>query len=372
MTHNRQIKVCFETQRAYPLFNPEIDSVFGGAEVDLYHLATELAKDPAFDVTFVVGDYHQPPVENRQGVTLIKSVDINKNFLLSGRRLWRAFHRADADIYLRKGMSLGATLAAIFCRRRHRIFVFRNSNSAECDGTHLQRQPLRAPLYRWTFRHATQVVVQNDTDATNLGQTTGVTALVIRNGHQLPAVVDNDRRDTILWVGRSTAIKSPQRFLDLASKFPQESFTMICPRAVDDQAYHQLTARADEIPNLKFIPAVPFHEIDGYFQRAKVFVNTSDEEGFPNTFIQACKAATGILSFKVNPDDFLNQHHCGLCAEGNEKQFTDMLRQLLDPARAADYAANGRRYAEAHHDITKIVEQYKALFRNLIDQSQST
>ncbi len=51
------IRVCFISPKAYPLFNPNVEAVFGGAEVDLYYLATELAKDDSFTVSFITADY---------------------------------------------------------------------------------------------------------------------------------------------------------------------------------------------------------------------------------------------------------------------------------------------------------------------------
>jgi len=42
-----------------------------------------------------------------------------------------------------------------------------------------------------------------------------------------------------------------------------------------------------------------------------------------------------------------------------------MLGELLDPATAQRYGRNGRRYAEENHDIKKIVEEYKTIFRQI-------
>jgi glycosyltransferase involved in cell wall biosynthesis len=44
--------------------------VFGGAEVQAYLLATELARRPAYDVSFVVYDHGQPRTQKFEGVTL--------------------------------------------------------------------------------------------------------------------------------------------------------------------------------------------------------------------------------------------------------------------------------------------------------------
>ena len=54
------ISICFVMPKAYCLFNPEVEGVFGGSEVDLYYLSTELAKDEDYHVSFIVADYGQP------------------------------------------------------------------------------------------------------------------------------------------------------------------------------------------------------------------------------------------------------------------------------------------------------------------------
>ena len=51
--YTKPVKICFVVLKAYPLFNPDVKSNFGGAEVDSYLLATELAKDKNFEVSFI-------------------------------------------------------------------------------------------------------------------------------------------------------------------------------------------------------------------------------------------------------------------------------------------------------------------------------
>jgi glycosyltransferase involved in cell wall biosynthesis len=97
-----------------------------------------------------------------------------------------------------------------------------------------------------------------------------------------------------------------------------------------------------------------------------VFVNTSDYEGFPNTFIQACKSATAILSLNVNPDNFLDKHNCGISCNGNWPLLVDSLRYLLEEDRCLKMGINGKKYVEEYHDVTKIIKQYKELFEELV------
>jgi glycosyltransferase involved in cell wall biosynthesis len=358
-------RICFICPKAYPLFNPEVKEYFAGAEVDLYLLATELAKDRNFMVSFVTADYGQKPTETREAVTIIKGLDFSKNSLSVAIRIWQALRCADADIYMLKTASPGVPLVAVFCRIHHKIFAYRTASIPECDGTYLNQHFFLGRAFVWSLRQAKIIFAQNNSDKDDLKQTTGLDSVVIPNGHRI-SQPQKRLRDSILWVGRSDKVKGPGKFIELAQKFPQEKFVMICQQATGDRNYDRLCDEAKSVANIEFYERVPFHEVDRFFQQAKVLVNTSDFEGFSNTFIQACLCETAILSLNVNPDGFLNKYSCGSCCDGNEEQLPDVLKSLLAEDRYVQMGRNGRKYAEEKHDIKKIAEQYKELFFNLV------
>jgi glycosyltransferase involved in cell wall biosynthesis len=359
----KPVRVCFVMLKAYPLFNPEVKAVFGGAEVDFYNLATELARDSNFEVSFIVADYSQPVIELRENVTLIRSLNFKKNLISRTISLWRAMRQADASIYLQKAASWGTFFVVMFCKLHKRAFIYRTAKAGECDGSWPKNYLERKAIWL-SLRKADVVFAQNVADRENLRSTIGILAVAIPNGHILSPSVQY-RRNAVLWVGRSNKIKRPEVFIELAESMPGERFMMICQRATGDNEYDTLTARARQVKNLEFIERVPFAEIDNFFQRAQVFVNTSDTEGFPNTFIQACKCGAPILSLNVNPDGFLDTYKCGLCARGDWQAFRNMLADLLAPG-AAEYGRNARRYAEENHDITRIIKLYKEVFYGLV------
>jgi glycosyltransferase involved in cell wall biosynthesis len=360
----KKIRVCFVAPKAYPIFNPDKGDYFGGANVDLYYLSTEMAKDKGFESSFIVADYGQPDGEVIESVKLVKALDFNKGPVSGMLRTWNALKRADADIYMMKCASAGVALVTMFCKLHRRIFVYRLASLLESNGDYVRQNPIVGRLFNWSLRQAAVVFAQNAIDSENLSKTINISSQVIPNGHRLPSM-QTQRRDTILWVGRDVPIKNPERFLDLAKAFPNEHFTIVCQTPNNDRHYANLIAQADKIANLQFIRHVPFNQIDAYFQRAKILVNTSDAEGFPNTFIQACKSSTAILSFNVNPDGFLDTNGCGLCCNGDAARLTCNLRFMLENNRYVEFGRKARRYAEQHHDITKIAEEYKRLFQNL-------
>ncbi len=362
----KPIAVCFVAPKTYPLLNRSIEGVFGGAEVDLVLLGTALAEDGGFCVSFVSGDYGQPAREQRGAVTVFRSVRPGQSGLAGALRLWRAMKRAQADVYMLEAASPGVPLAAWFCRRHRRALVYRTAHRDECDGTYRRAHPMWGRAFAWALRRAAVVLAQNEDDARLLRQTVGTAAQVIRNAHPLGPLEPQASRDIILWAGRSAGFKRPRRFLDLARRFPDERFVMICQRATGDERYETLQDEAEAVGNVQFIPRVPFHEMEAYFRRARVFVNTSDAEGFPNTFVQTAAAGAPILSYAVNPDGFLTAFSCGIDCGGHFDRMVQGLRFLLDQDRYVEIGLNARRYAEEHHDMAKVVEQYKALFRGLV------
>jgi len=361
---DKKIKVCFVAPKAYEIFNPETGDYVGGAEVDLYYLATEIALDSNFEVSAVVADYGQKEIETIEGVTIFRSLNFSKNVLNGLFRTWQALKRADADIYMMKCASPGVPLVSIFCKLHRRIFIYRLASMLESDGTYVKQHPILGKLFNWSLRHADAIFAQNVTDEKNLGKTTGIHSRTIPNGHRL-GQIPQQPRDIIMWAGYDRPVKNPDGFLELAKAVPEERFVLICQAPEKDSHYADLIARAGKIPNLQFIPHVPFDQIENFFSRAKVLVNTSHSEGFPNAFIQACKCGTPILSFKVNPDGFLDTHVCGLCCNGDPALLISNLRFMLDGERYVELGSNARRYSEKYHDITKIAAEYKSIFARL-------
>ncbi len=336
--------------------------MFGGAEVDVYMIATELAKDTDFEVCCIVADYGQEPDELREDVRLLKSLTFNENKLTGVRKIWMALKQADAAVYLLKTASPGVPLVRRFCANYGRGFVYRTAHRDECDGTYVNKHPVWGRLFIRSLKQADIVFAQNQSDAALLKTRYGIEAVTIPNGHRIRSITGRPRQ-WILWVGRSAEFKHPERFLQLAEQFPGESFLMICQKATGDTNYDRLQSQAGHLENVQFLERVDFDEIDAAFEKARVFVNTSDSEGFANTFIQACKAGTAILSYTVNPDGFLDTHQCGVACGGDAQRLAEQLRMLLDNERYIDVGARGRQYAEDTHDIARIIEQYKQHFR---------
>lgn len=362
---DQPIKICFVSLNAYPLFDESIAGIQGGAEVDTYMIATELAQDDRFDVHFITTDFGQPDIVTFENIKIYKTVRL-KAPVRSVLSIWKTLKKTDCDIYFKKGASLITAMVALFCQFHHKFFILRTSSKSECDGGYIRSQLFKGKAYKWVLKTARCVFVQNTQDCDSLIKTIDKQPIAIPNGHRINCSSDLERK-WILWVGRSIELKKPELFIKLAEEFPSEQFVMICQKVKGDQYINKpvkqeaLMAKIDTLRNIRYIDHVPFHQIDAYFEQSKVFVNTSTFEGFPNTFIQACKCKTPILSFKVNPDDFLDLHRCGMCAKGDWQSFKTMLTRIQEPENRKYYGENGYQYVAQNHDIKKIIEKYKTI-----------
>ena len=115
-------RICFHVPYLYPLAVGRSDFV-GGIEVQDWFLARALAQR-GFDVAVATCDFGQPPVEQRDGVTFLRTYSTQAG--LPGvrffyPRLWkamRALRRARADVVSRKR---GGALDRLGLRRREAV-----------------------------------------------------------------------------------------------------------------------------------------------------------------------------------------------------------------------------------------------------------
>ena len=162
----------------------------------------------------------------------------------------------------------------------------------------------------------------------------------------------------LLWVSRCHPIKRPHLFLDLAEALPETRCRMICP-CEDRELWNSVTVRASKLPNLEFIEKVPYHEVQEHYDPAKIFVNTSTFEGFPNSFIQAALGKTALLSMRVDPDGMIREFGSGVLAgDSGAALFMSAKQMLSDEAMLARMQEGNARMITEWLDNSSNVEKF--------------
>jgi glycosyltransferase involved in cell wall biosynthesis len=191
--------------------------------------------------------------------------------------------------------------------------------------------------------------------------------------HQIPNCYQSDEVEpvdwkfespVVFWAARFDTWKRPDLVADLAEELTEVTFVMAGSPG-DEELFGGIQRRAADLENLVTLGHVPFSEIDRYFAAADIFLNTSEEEGFPNTFLQAWAQNTPVVSFRVDPNEILASQKIGLVADGSIKALKCHIRQLaFDKERRTELGNASREYLREHHTIEAITDQYEdALFR---------
>jgi glycosyltransferase involved in cell wall biosynthesis len=357
------VRLCVVNPFGYKLFDPDAaaSQVFGGAEVQLYYLSTMLAGEPDLDVSMIVERPGDRTVRSREGVTMFGVEPMSPRFARLRDRIplpapsyWSAMRRADADIYLQRGGAVLTGDVGGFCRATGRRFVFMAAHDWDCDRSHLRgAQYLAGASYAVGLRGADLVISQSSYQRDLLRRHHGIDSVVQRTVYPASDLPELERRH-VLWVGRCLDWKRPMAFLDLAVTRPNTEFVMVCPAFESALDLHErVEKRAATLPNVRFLGFVPFAATEELFRRAIAFVNTSTAEGFPNTFVQAARTGTPVLSLSVDPDGMLGDADIGACADGDTRVLAERLAEALDaPETWRRWSANAVRYFQREHDLT--------------------
>ncbi len=361
--------ITFISPYVYCYFDPKYGPTPGGAQRQQYLITKQLV-DRGHKVSLVVGDFGQPETKEVDGITLRKGAPTNVDGPLSigtaAVQLFSAMQSTNAEVFLVRG-SPKLTAATYCCTKLLRKpLVFRLANDSDIDPNHLESKyaaPIRR-LYRHSVRGAAAVMTQTIQQQESLKREFGVSSRVVTNAYDLPPedeLVAHEDRESVLWVGSSDADqKKPERFLDLALSLPNESFEMISKKMPDDNGYHrQLQQDAKCIQNLDFVGEVSPNTVHQYYREAKIVVNTSDYEGFPNTFLEAWRYATPIISLYFDLDGILSSSEVGV-SSGNTKQLKKDVKNLCSKGNLrSSMGSAGRKLVDEQYSISSVVKEYE-------------
>jgi len=193
-----------------------------------------------------------------------------------------------------------------------------------------------------------EIYAQNETQKQLLRKNFGRDAKIFKSIHEIPKTEpEKSPRPVILWAGSFGKRKRPEIFIEIARRLPQYEFIMI-GRIKESQK--ELLKNAP--PNLHYAGYVPFDESEKFFERAWIYVNTSEKgrEGFPNTFIQAWKHKTAVVSMNADPDGLLSEKGLGILTDDDLEKTVEAIRKLVeDENLRGNMTSRAYKYAMENH-----------------------
>lgn len=365
---------CFVSASLLSYLQPSTGITSGGAQRQQYLIGRELLRR-GYSIGTIVGDYGQPSYVEFGDLTIANgcpmSVDSTKELPSVICRLVASMRRIDADAYYVRGAPRLAIATRLGCSLLRKPMVFCVANDADVEPAHLERRYGTAiqTAYRWTIKTADVVIAQTSKQRSILKDKFGVDARVVPNGYTLPPteeIVPAERRSTILWVGSSDPEqKRPERFLRLAYRLPSYRFVMIS-QPMEDLDYHDSLHRAAEsLDNLALLGRVSPERVHEHYREAQLVVCTSAFEGFPNTFLEAWRYATPVVSDRVDVEGHLASNRGGHLVEDFEDLVHTVAHFVDRPDVLDEIGRQGRQLVAENYALETVVDTYEDIIEEV-------
>lgn len=368
-TPDTTVRICFVGLDNLPVLAPEFEQYgTGGAQLQQTLLAKALVRR-GYPVSMVVGDYGQEDGASWSGVRTYKAYSAAEGIpvvrFLHPRwtKLCAALRRASADVYYVSCAGAQVGQVAMWAAKNGRRMIFRVASDADCDPRRLLISYWRdRKLYEYGLRHASAVLTQSAKQQQlmlrNYGlESTTVCSLVDPPEGMLPFA---ERDVSLLWISNIQQLKRPELFVELARRLDSCSASMVggtMHRAQD--LYRQIAVRAAGVGNLSFHGRLPYRAANRLFDRSRVFINTSETEGFPNTFLQAWIRGIPVVSF-VDPDEIIRREGLGHAVASLEEMMSAAQRLATDSRAWLEASARCRAYVARRYGEQQVLAPYLA------------
>jgi glycosyltransferase involved in cell wall biosynthesis len=353
--------ICLVAPQVFPVLTGDRTlQLIGGAEVQENFIARGLHA-AGYPVTIISNDYGQSDDMDFEGIRVlkmrqqIKAIPVIRYFHPRLTSMWSALRRANADIYYQRCAGASTFVTGVYSRMHRKRFVYAAAHDLD----------LSYPRTREIFQGRGG---WRDLQLYRLGLQ--MADVVVPSGYNPPETASCNPEGVVLWVSTIRQWKRAELFLQLAQALPDIQFRMIggMSRSEGDSAatdlFFEIEAVARKLPNVEFLGFLPYRDVELHFDQARLVINTSDYEGFPNTFLQAWARGIPTISF-VNCGARDVHGPIGMIAEDLNDMQRATVRLIADRDAWSEESVRCRRYFEANHSLAAVIARYRALFDRL-------
>jgi len=189
---------------------------------------------------------------------------------------------------------------------------------------------------------------------------------IVLPSYFLPVDIQIKKENLIIWLATLAPFKQPEIFIDLISQTDLHGWKAIIGGGTTDTKYEKKVRSLISGQSIELIGIIPFEESSQYYQRARLYINTSKWEGLSNAFVQSWLSGTPVLSLNNDPNNWLNERGIGFCANGNYDRLKQKLQQLInEPSQIIEMGRNAQQFAEGTFSNAAIIDKYFNLFKGV-------
>ena len=298
----------------------------------------------------------------------IETIKVNVYFL-------RAILRSRCHVIISKcATSFGTVFLAAKLTSKKCLLI--GANDGDFDGSVIERDipSFARSLFHLSIFLADEVVAQNENQAALIQRNYGRTSVMIKSYLNSARQFDN-KEDIekvpfhdgfILWVGRLVQDKRPELIRILAEKLPNIEFVIIGPDySSNDRESRKLIEFSKSHKNLHYVGFVAYNLISKYFRQCRILINTSESEGFPNTFLQAWSVGKPVVSLDIDPGGVIKRMELGRVSLSVDQMICDINNLIDNEVEYSKISCNALKYVNDCHDDSSLTNQYEKVLSYL-------
>jgi len=329
-----------------------VDSLLQESRYEIYYLTSVL--EPSFEPE----GYKIIRVAERKGIR-------RYGYFFDSHKLSEILHQIKPDIIYQRVGCGWTGIAAHYAKKNNcnmvwhvahdrTLLPFERYISFDIAFRYLERKFLE-----FGIKNASRIVAQTTWQKDQLSKQYGRDAVVIPNFHPQPQeTIKKNNAFKIIWVANLKKWKRPDVFVQLARAFSNEQnieFVMAGRNMLTPGELDGLLTEIEETPNLSYLGECSQDKVNQLMAESHIFVNTSQYEGFANTFIQAWMRRTAVVSYEVDPDELLSRSGNGLLASGDFELLKKQIMTLVkNDSKRESLADKAYEYAMENHSVENV------------------
>lgn len=268
--------------------------------------------------------------------------------------VWRA---VEPDVVLQSGAQANTYVLRLMTALSGVPFVFHWASDADRLGLKAPPRHLGPILYRASRASAALNIVQTKQQAAMIKEP----AVVIPNVLDVRIDWQSAAGEKVLWLGSIRPVKRPERFIHLARSLPHRQFEMAGgfrgPELFNENIRRQIELTA----NLTYAGVIPRSQLPSYLASGRCLVNTSDVEGFSNTFLEATASELPVVSVSHDPNDLVQQYDAGIIVSETSLTLAEAVERTYDDATWGRFRSGCRQITRLHDPDPIVADLCEAL-----------
>jgi len=219
------------------------------------------------------------------------------------------------------------------------------------------------PLYAWGLSAADRIFVQHGAQFSDLGNNLKTKAKILPGLVLIPGKVKprSERGNYIVWVAVLRYHKRPDLLIEIARATPELRYVVCGGRTTfgtPAEFSDKILSNLKSLPNVEYLGDVSHAQTLARIADAAALVSTSDQEGFPNVFLEAWSAGTPVISLRVDPDSIIQERGLGFVSGTVDRAVSDIRGLVASPELFDAISGRARKYVQEVHSAVAVAKLF--------------